>query len=71
MATRPDPEYTVSIVVSSDHAGLKPVFKQLEGELYHALARIDDPRDVRDYLRRLIHASELWMDARAKDFAHK
>lgn len=42
--------WTAHIVISSDHAGLRPYFKLLEAEILRVLARIDDPRDVKRYL---------------------
>jgi hypothetical protein len=53
MSTRTERGWTAHLVISSEHAGLKPAFKALEDELYHALARIDDPRAVKNYLREL------------------
>jgi|GEM_PF-2517468 len=59
------------VVIASSHAGLRPEFKRLENEIYRALARMDDPCDVRDYMNRMIHASEQWMLARASDWLDK
>lgn len=56
--------WTANIVVSSEHAGLRPYFKQLEAELLHALARIDDPRMVMKYLDSLVTTSRVWLKAR-------
>jgi hypothetical protein len=52
--------WTAHVVISCEHAGLQPYFKQLEAELYHVLARIDDPRDVKDYLQVLRERSKAW-----------
>ena len=60
MATEVDRNWTAHLVISSEHAGLKPLFKRLEAELYRALARIDDPKLVRAYLQSLIDASAAW-----------
>jgi hypothetical protein len=49
-------------VIASEHAGLQPYFKGLEGDLLHVLARLDDPRDVARYLRVLRGASRDWLD---------
>jgi hypothetical protein len=43
---------------------LRPYFKQLEAELLHALARIDDPRMVMKYLDSLVTTSRVWLKAR-------
>jgi len=57
-------DWTASIVISSEHAGLRPHFKQLEAELLHALANIDDPRMVAKYLDSLLTTSRVWVRAR-------
>lgn len=62
MATETERNWTAQIVVASDHAGLKPVFREFEGELLHVLARVDDPRDVVRYLKVLRGASRDWLD---------
>jgi len=64
MATPRERDWTAQIVISSEHAGLRPYFKQLEGELLHALARIDDPRMVMKYLDSLVTTSRIWLKAR-------
>jgi hypothetical protein len=71
MATSDARNWRANVVIASSHAGLRPGFKRLEDEIYRALARMDDPRDVRDYLNRMIHASEQWMLARASDWLEK
>ncbi len=63
MATGVERNWTAHLVVSSEHAGLKPHFKATEAELYRALARIDDPREVVQYLMAIRHASREWMQA--------
>lgn len=60
MKTGGDRNWTAQIVISSDHAGLRPHFKRLEAEVMHVLARVDDPRDVRDYLDMMIMRSKVW-----------
>lgn len=60
MSTPAERNWTAHLVISSEHAGLQPFFKALEAEMYRALARIDDPRKVREYLEMLRSSSELW-----------
>lgn len=60
MAIEIERNWTAHLVISSEHAGLKPLFKRLEDEIYRALARIDDPKLVRAYLLALINASAEW-----------
>ena len=64
MATTRERDWTASIVISSDHAGLRQHFKDLENEIYHALASIDDPRMVAKYLDSLLTTSRVWVRAR-------
>ncbi len=71
MATEVGRNWTAHIVIASEHAGLKPYFKGLEGEMYHALARINDPRKVVDYLRWLRGASAHWLEINADVIAEK
>lgn len=52
--------WTAHLVISSEHAGLKPYFKALEDEMYRVLARVDDPRKIREYLMYLRRASAGW-----------
>jgi len=54
-------DWTANIVITSGHAGLAPEFYELQCELYHVLARIDDPRAVVLYLRELRGASVDWL----------
>ena len=60
MSTTTERNWTAHLVVSCEHAGLRPHFKALEAELYHALARIDDPRGVQAYLRAMCQKSREW-----------
>jgi hypothetical protein len=55
------------VMLSSDHAGINQALGWLEYELRRALARIEDPRKVRDYLRDLGIASRAWCDRNAVD----
>jgi len=64
MATERERDWSASIVISSEHAGLRSHFKALEAELYHALASIDDPRMVAKYLDSLLTTSRVWVRAR-------
>lgn len=43
---------------SCEHAGLRPYFKQFEAELLHVLARLDNPRQVMEYLAVMKLASQ-------------
>lgn len=61
MATRDHGVWTASIVIVCEHPGLRPEFRALENELYRVLARIDDPREVREYLKQLGCASRDWL----------
>lgn len=63
MTTRAERNWTAHLVISSEHAGLQPLFKQLQGELYRVLARCDDPHDVYDYVTMLILRSKVWCAA--------
>lgn len=53
--------WTAQIVIASEHAGLKPEFRALEDEVRHVLSRVDEPRDVRDYLQFVIRCSGQWL----------
>jgi hypothetical protein len=61
MATSSNREWKASIVISSEHAGLRPAFKALENEIYRVLAHTDDPKAVREYLRYLVDVSEEYL----------
>jgi hypothetical protein len=61
MATEVERNWTAHLVISCEHAGLRPHFKALETELFRVLARVDDPREVMRYLRQLCLSSEMWM----------
>ena len=61
MATAREREWTASVVISCEHAGLRPYFKQLEAEIYRVLARVDEPRAVIHYLHALQMASGAWL----------
>jgi len=58
MATEVERNWTANIVIASAHAGLKPHFAALEAEILRVLARVDDPKMVRGYLRYLVERSE-------------
>jgi hypothetical protein len=62
MAIEVERNWTAQIVIASDHAGLKPVFRAFEGEMFRVLARVDDPRAVVRYLKVLRGASRDWLD---------
>lgn len=60
MATEVERNWTAHLVISSEHAGLKPYFQALENEMRRVLARVDDPREVREYIDMLIWRSREW-----------
>lgn len=62
MATDIERNWTAHLVLSSEHAGLRPHFKALEDEIYRVLARIDDPREVRHYLQTIREVSRMWLE---------
>lgn len=61
MATDVERNWTAHVVLSSEHAGLKPLFKAFENEMYRVLARVNDPNEVRQYLFGLIGQSRDWL----------
>lgn len=63
MSTTGERNWTAHLVISSEHAGLRPYFKALEDELYRVTARLDEPRRVRDYLHFMRSASRAWWTA--------
>lgn len=63
MATQWHRNWTAQIVIASEHAGLAPLFKALEVEMYRVLARVDDPSDVRGYLKAMVKESGVWFDS--------
>jgi hypothetical protein len=60
MDTSAERNWTATLVIASDHAGLCKEFKVFENEMYRVLARTDDPRMVRLYVGFLIAASKEW-----------
>ncbi len=62
MGTSDEYRYTAHVVIASDHAGLSPVFKAFEREIYRVLARVEDPDDVKLYLEALRRASQHFID---------
>jgi hypothetical protein len=52
------------IVLSCDHGGLMPSFQRLEDEIRRALDRLDDPRQVREYMEFMRAVSERWREGR-------
>ena len=60
MSTATERNWTAHLVISCEHAGLRPYFKQLEAELYRVLARVDDPHDVCEYLQGIVGQSKDW-----------
>ena len=60
MATEVERNWTAQIVIASSHAGLKPYCRLLEDEIRRVLARVDDPRVVRAYLKHLRERSQHW-----------
>jgi hypothetical protein len=61
MSTPTERNWTAHLVISSEHAGLKPCFKQLEDEIYRVLAVVDEPRHVKEYLAAMRLASVDWL----------
>lgn len=55
-----DNRWKVTLGMSSDHAGINIELGFLRTEMYRVLARIDDPRRVRDYIERLRWRSREW-----------
>lgn len=62
MENRAERNWTAHVVISSDHAGLRPYFKLLEAEVLRVLARIDDPQDVKRFLVDLVQHSKRYAD---------
>lgn len=54
--------WTAHLVISSEHAGLRPYFKALEAEMYRVLARLDDPRAVCMYVEWMRGQSGWWLN---------
>lgn len=71
MATETERNWTAHVVIASEHAGLNRLFKLLEHEVVHALARIDDPRQVREYITALRFASLGWRGANSFKLSRK
>ena len=61
MSTPTERNWTAHLLISSEHAGLAPSFKELEAAMYKVLARVDEPRHVRYYLERMREASRQWL----------
>jgi hypothetical protein len=61
MATQVERNWTAHLVISSEHAGLRPYFKALEDEMYRVLARVNDPREVKMYVEHLKAESAGWL----------
>ena len=69
MATRTDNRWKAIVTLASDHGGIGPELQKLENEIIRVLARLDDPRKVRDYVqflrlesRRLCEMRPGWLD---------
>jgi len=60
MQTKAERNWTAQIVIASAHAGLRPYCALLEAEIRRVLARVDDPRVVRAYLKYLREESQKW-----------
>lgn len=52
--------WKATVVLSSDHAGIQAELGALETALLETLARIDDPRKVRDFLRAIRVEIRVW-----------
>lgn len=59
--------WKATIVLSSDHAGISAALGMLERILLEAVARIDDPRQVRDLMIHLRAAMTDWCAIRGVD----
>lgn len=55
------------IAMSADHTGINQSLGWLQYELLRSLARIEDPRRVRDFLKHLGIESRAWCDRNAVD----
>jgi hypothetical protein len=62
MATQTRNRFKATVVLSSDHAAIALELQKLERAIYHVLARVDNPRVLRDYLTALRTASCIWLD---------
>ena len=71
MATEVERTWTAQVVLASEHAGLAPMFKALEHEMLRVLARVDDPRDVREYLLAMRRTSDAWLKVNAPNLHEK
>lgn len=49
--------------MSSDHAGIDRELSKFQASMYRTLARVKDPRQVRDWLHFMRSASKGWLDA--------
>ena len=59
--------WKATIVMSSDHAGINAELGALETALLETLARVDDPRQVRDFLRSVEREIMVWCHANKID----
>jgi len=59
--------FKVMVNMSSDHAGIAAELSKLEREIYGVVARVDDPRQLRDYLQVLELRSKAWCSAMGID----
>ena len=64
MQTKAERNWTAQVVIASAHAGLRPYCALLEAEIRRVLARVDDPRVVRAYLKYLREESQKWPPSR-------
>ena len=61
MSNRVDNRWKAVLGMSSDHAGIDRELRSLQSTLYRVLARTDDARHVRDYLRYLVNVSQEYL----------
>lgn len=59
------------VVLSCDHAGLRPVFQRFEDEMRRRLDRIDDPREMLRYINVIRAASQRWMSDYERELLNK
>jgi hypothetical protein len=59
--------FKVMVNMSSDHAGISAELNKLEREIYGVVARVDDARQLRDYLQVLELRSKAWCEGNGID----
>lgn len=54
--------FKIMVTLSSDHAGIARQLGLLEREIYHVVARVEDARELRDYIAHVRLASMEWLE---------